>query len=219
MRAALFPGEETEAGRQRDKPRDYQERRKWQKTQGLFKKTRRKGKILKSWYSKSFDFQKGWREGLDIGGERGEGKWYSVKYRPVGLVLIPGRTWELIIRGWSVSSGTRKQWLPRGCRLLDKPPLSNLVSFPDRLIRLVDQWIRISARHLTESLRIFLWTRRRNGGGLRRQLSEFVTGWTSMSKALINRVLSAWKEEAMCPGALCFALFCSTSLLVSWIVL
>ena len=28
MRVALFPGEETEAGRQRDKPRDYQERQK-----------------------------------------------------------------------------------------------------------------------------------------------------------------------------------------------
>lgn len=72
----------------------------------------------------------------------------------------------------------RKQRLPRGCRLLNKPPQSNLVSSLDRLLGWLisgsDQWV--SARHLTESLRIFLWTRRRNGGGTRGQLSEFVTG-------------------------------------------
>lgn len=43
-------------------------------------------------------FSEGWREGLEIRRER-ERKGYSVKYRSVGLILIPGRKRELIITG------------------------------------------------------------------------------------------------------------------------
>lgn len=73
---------------------------------------------------------------------------------------------------------------------LSRSPQSNLVSHSDRVIRLGDQQIWISARHRTELLRIFLWIRCRNGGGMRAQLSELVTGWTSISKVLISRVMS-----------------------------
>ena len=205
---SLFPRKKRRLGAVRDTPMNYQELWKWQKTPGLFEKTGRKGKVLKSWDGKGLGFQKGWREGLEAERKWGERQGYSVKYRPVDLVLILGRTRGRIMMGWSVRLGPMKQGLPRGCRLLDKPSQSNLVSSPDRVIRLVDQRIWISARHLTESLRIFLWTRRRNGDGTRGRLSEFVAGWTSVSKALINRVMSAWEEGAVCPGArFCSVLF------------
>lgn len=64
------------------------------------------------------------------------------------------------------------KWLPA----LSKSSQSNLVSSPDSVIRLGDQQIWISASRLTELLGIFLWTRWRNGGGIRAQLSALVTG-------------------------------------------
>lgn len=54
--------------------------------------TRRKRKIAEELRQAKVQFSKGVGEGLEIGRERGERKEYSMKYRPVGLILIPGRT-------------------------------------------------------------------------------------------------------------------------------
>lgn len=54
--------------------------------------TRRKRKIAEELRQAKVQFSKGVGEGLEIGRERGKRKEYSMKYRPVGLILIPGRT-------------------------------------------------------------------------------------------------------------------------------
>lgn len=163
-------------------------------------------------------FQKG-RGRIWQWGGRGERKGHSMKYRPVGLILIPGRTRERIVTGWSVRSGTRNQWLPRGCPLSHKSPQSNLVSSPDMVIRLGDGQTGISAGRLTGLLRVLLWMRWRNGGGTRARISEFVTGWTSIFKVLMSRVMSPRKgDTAPVPRGSVFGPVRSARCSVAWTV-
>lgn len=175
-----------------------------------WRKQEEKERFLKSWGRENGQFSKG--EGAGFGdkeGDRGEeGIFHEIQTSGLNIDSWQNtRTnhYGLICELRDKKTATAK-WLPA----LSKSSQSNLVSSPDRVIRLGDQQIWISASPLTELLGIFLWTRWRNGG-IRAQLSALVTGWTSIFKVLINRAMSPWQET--------WALFCSARPSVAWIVL